>query len=64
MTHGWSLNLTAWAYLLPFLTDKFRIVVWDLPGLGRSTGPTNKDYSLEKMARDLEAVVVEFSAGK
>jgi pimeloyl-ACP methyl ester carboxylesterase len=64
MTHGWSLNVTAWTYLLPFLTDKFRIVVWDLPGLGRSTGPTNKDYSLEKMARDLEAVVVEFSAGK
>ena len=59
LTHGWSLNLTAWRYLLPFLTEKFRVVTWDLPGLGRSTGPSNRDYSLEKMARDLEAVLAE-----
>ena len=59
LTHGWSLNLTAWRYLLPFLAERFRVVTWDLPGLGRSTGPANKDYSLEKMSRDLEAVLAE-----
>lgn len=38
------------------LAERFRIVVWDLPGLGKSTGPASGDYSIEKMAHDLEAV--------
>ena len=25
------------------------VIVWDLPGLGRSTRPTNRDYSTEKI---------------
>ncbi|MCZ0900984.1 alpha/beta fold hydrolase, partial [Microcoleus sp. HI-ES] len=33
------------------------MIVWDLPGLGKSTRPKNSDYSLEKFARDLEAVI-------
>jgi pimeloyl-ACP methyl ester carboxylesterase len=28
-----------------------------MPGLGKSQGPRNHDYRLEKMAADLEAVV-------
>jgi pimeloyl-ACP methyl ester carboxylesterase len=56
-THGWSLDRTAWTYARDALAGKYRVVVWDLPGLGRSQGPTNGDYSLEKMAADLEAVV-------
>jgi pimeloyl-ACP methyl ester carboxylesterase len=63
LTHGWSLNLTAWRYLLPLLTEKFRVITWDLPGLGRSTSPANKDFSLENMARDLEAVLAETTNG-
>ena len=31
--------------------------VWDEPSLGRSTRPTTRDYSLEKFAADLEAVL-------
>ena len=56
-THGWSLDRTAWNYARDALTGKYRVVVWDLPGLGRSHGPANGDYRLEKMAADLEAVV-------
>lgn len=41
----------------PILTKEYRVVVWDLPGLGKSRGPLNKDYSLEKMAHDLNAVL-------
>ncbi len=33
------------------------MVVWDLPGVGRSSGPADCDYSIEKMAGDLEAVL-------
>jgi pimeloyl-ACP methyl ester carboxylesterase len=32
-------------------------MVWDLPGLGRSTRPTNQDYRLENLAGDLQAVL-------
>lgn len=56
-THGWSLDSTEWFYAKRQLASDYRLVVWDLPGLGRSQGPTNSDYSLEKMAGDLQAVV-------
>ncbi len=62
-THGWSLDSSAWAYLQRELQDGFRVVTWDLPGLGESKGPRNGDYSLEKMATDLNAVVQECGAG-
>jgi pimeloyl-ACP methyl ester carboxylesterase len=57
LTHGWSLDSTSWGYQVRDLAPQFRVVVWDLPGLGQSTCPKNGDYSLEKMAQDLEAVV-------
>lgn len=57
MSHGWGPNSTVWYYAKQQLSDRFRVIVWDLPGLGRSSRPKNNDYSLEKYARDLEAVV-------
>lgn len=57
VTHGWGMNSTEWYYLKQQLTDTFRLIVWDLPGLGLSTQPTNHDYSLENLAGDLEAVL-------
>lgn len=57
LTHGWGPNSTVWYYAKKQLANHFRVVVWDLPGLGKSTKPQNKDYSIEKYARDLEAVL-------
>ena len=57
LSHGWGPNSTVWYYAKRQLSDRFRVIVWDLPGLGKSTRPKNNDYSLEKYARDLEAVV-------
>ncbi|MBD1808191.1 alpha/beta hydrolase [Microcoleus sp. FACHB-SPT15] len=57
LSHGWGPNSTVWYYAKRQLCDRFRVIVWDLPGLGKSSKPKNKDYSLEKYARDLEAVV-------
>lgn len=57
LTHGWGPNSTVWYYTKRQLTDRFRVIVWDLPGLGKSSKPKNNDYSLEKYARDLEAVI-------
>jgi pimeloyl-ACP methyl ester carboxylesterase len=57
LTHGWGANSTEWDYLKEELADDFRLIVWDLPGLGRSTRPTNRDYSLENLSSHLEAVL-------
>lgn len=57
MTHGLGTHSTAWYYAKKQLAERFRLIVWDLPGLGKSRGPSNADYSLEKMAHDLEAVL-------
>ncbi|MBD2021577.1 alpha/beta hydrolase [Leptolyngbya sp. FACHB-36] len=57
LIHGWGPNSTVWYYAKQQLADRFRLIVWDLPGLGKSTKPKNRDYSLEKYAHDLEAVL-------
>lgn len=57
LSHGWGPNSTVWYYVKRQLSDRFRVIVWDLPGLGKSTKPDNNDHSVEKYARDLEAVV-------
>jgi pimeloyl-ACP methyl ester carboxylesterase len=56
-THGWSLEGSVWDEVAAKLEERFRIIVWDLPGLGQSRGPANGDFRLEKMADDLAAVV-------
>ena len=55
--HGWSLNSDEWAYAKVELAREHRVIVWDLPGLGNSDAPADGDFSLEQMARDLDAVV-------
>ena len=57
LTHGWGADRTEWDYLRRDLAGRFRFIVWDLPGLGRSTQPTNHDYRLENLANDLQAVL-------
>jgi hypothetical protein len=57
LTHGWGVDRTEWVSLTRDLGDRFKLLTWDLPGLGHSTRPANRDYSLEKMAQDLAAVI-------
>lgn len=56
-THGWGTDSTEWYYVKRQLADRFQIIVWDLPGVGESTRPRTNDYSLEKFASDLNAVI-------
>lgn len=57
LTHGWGANADEWYYQKRHLADRFRLIVWDLAGLGGSTQPDNGDYSMEKLASDLQAVL-------
>ena len=56
-THGWGTSSAEWYYAKRHLSDRFRLIVWDLPGLGFSTQPANRDFALEKMASDLHSVL-------
>ena len=56
-THGNGTNSTVWYYAKRHLAARFRLILWDLPGLGTSEGPKDKDHHLEKLAGDLEAVL-------
>ena len=56
-THGWGADRREWSYARSHLEDRFRVITWDLPGLGQSKPIPSHDYSLENMAADLSAVV-------
>lgn len=55
--HGWNENSTAWYYQKKHFSKNNRLILIDLPGLGKSKKPNNNDFSLQKMAADLEAVI-------
>jgi pimeloyl-ACP methyl ester carboxylesterase len=53
LTHGWAMDSTIWHYAKLALAKSFRVIVWDLPGLGQSKG----EISLENFAANLAALV-------
>ena len=57
MLHGWSSNSLQWYYFKKHLAKNFRLIVVDMPGLGKSGKPKNNDYSLAKFSNDLKAVI-------
>jgi len=57
LTHGWGLNRTIWARTIRNLSQHYKVVVWDLPGLGKSSRPLDGVYSLERFACDLKSVL-------
>lgn len=56
-THGWGADRREWTYARRRLSERFRVVTWDLPGLGQSKPIPDGDYALARMASDLRAVV-------
>jgi pimeloyl-ACP methyl ester carboxylesterase len=63
LTHGWGATTTEWYYLRRRLGDRYRLVAWDLPSLGKSTSPADRNFRLEKLAADLRAVLDEVGGG-
>jgi len=56
-THGWGADRRDWAYAIQSLPPRYGVVVWDLPGLGKSTPTRGRDYSMATLAADLDSVV-------
>ena len=61
-SHGWGADSREWYYARR-LADDFHVVLWDLPGLGLSTPYPDEDYSLQRMAEDLQSVIAATSDG-
>jgi len=59
LTHGWGFDSSAWYYIRRDLQSSFRIVTWDLPGLGGSATFADGRYSIERFAENLRIVVDE-----
>jgi pimeloyl-ACP methyl ester carboxylesterase len=57
--HGLGADGTELYEVRQRLANRFRLIEWDLPGLGKSRGPDNNDFRLEKLAEDLCAVLSE-----
>ena len=57
LTHGWGADSRALHYAAHELARQYRVILWDLPGLGASSPPANGDYSLQLLAADLNSVV-------
>src|SRR5687768_5501034 len=55
--HGLNANIKNWYYQRKYFEKDYRLVMMDLPGMGRSTRPGNNDFSLTKLAADLQAVI-------
>jgi pimeloyl-ACP methyl ester carboxylesterase len=56
--HGWTCDATAWNNQISYFKDKYRVVVLDLPGFGRS-GLNRKNWIMERYGADVEELVNE-----
>ena len=56
-THGWGMDSTFWRYAKMDLGDRFRLILWDLPGLGKSKAGGKGAVSLPAFANDLATLI-------
>lgn len=61
--HGLNANSKNWYYQCQYFQKNYRLILMDLPGMGKSTRPANNDYSLTNLATHLQAVI-EHSGAK
>ena len=55
--HGFTLDMTAWHYQWKRFAKKYRCVLYDQRGHGRSDRAAGGDYSMEALGHDLHAVL-------
>ena len=58
--NGVGVSTFFWRYLVHHFRDRYRVVLWDYPGHGRSErvhDPRNCDLSIARLSRDLRAIM-------
>lgn len=60
LVHGWGVSFTIWRELIPLLSPHYKLIIPELPGIGRSPMPTPGPYyevcatALETLRQDLD----------
>ncbi|MBJ6986081.1 alpha/beta hydrolase [Devosia sp. MC521] len=57
LVHGWAMDSTIWFYAKRDLSRNFRVLSWDLPGMGRSRPVAGSAIGLTEFAQDLKTVI-------
>lgn len=57
LTHGWMMDRSLWAATVKALSGRYRVVAWDLPGLGKSHKRADERYHPDVFAEDLDRVL-------
>lgn len=57
LVHGWTCARRFWTCQLHALSDRYRVVTYDLRGHGDSGAPAGDDFSADALAEDLQAVL-------
>jgi hypothetical protein len=55
--HGWTCCHTIFRHQMSHLCARYRVVAMDQRGHGKSAIPASKDFSIDRLAEDLKAVV-------
>jgi len=63
-THGWGMAASFWHDHAAHLANRFRVVLWDLPGLGQSSLCVDKRVDLRDYAADLASLVGRFGGDR
>ncbi len=57
LSHGFSLDMTTWHYQWKEWSKRYRVVLFDHRGHGRSSTSADRDYTLRSMGEDILAVM-------
>lgn len=57
LVHGWAMDSTIWFYAKRDLARHFRVLCWDLPGMGKSTPATGSAIGLNEFSQDLRTTI-------
>ena len=64
LVHGWTCDDSSWSAQVPALMGKYRVLTLDLPGHGRSGRIDASKFSMDLLARAVEAVRAEARADR
>ena len=57
LVHGTAASVHSWQHVMPPLAGTHRVIAMDLPGHGDTTARSAKDYTLERMAAGISALI-------
>ncbi|MGE8206236.1 2-succinyl-6-hydroxy-2,4-cyclohexadiene-1-carboxylate synthase [Heyndrickxia sp. NPDC080065] len=65
LLHGFTGEMSTWEAIIPYLGDKFQLVLVDILGHGKTESPLDdKRYQIEEIAEDMKAILMNLNLNK